>query len=200
MLSPSGSTLGIRTPPTPLTGQPPATMSFRLTLHRPRSAVPYIWGMFFPIPTPTPWLDSGECAARACFIRWAGMTMDCPPSDAYRIISVCHVMRQLRMSPTFSLHSGATHQKIIARSPFHVPTSLSCAKNSQQKTKRFSKIYSAVLAYLSTGHCCTPLLKTARVVRANALFCAILHAVRHIHKKRQHYGTLIFALQLLKPN
>ncbi|CAB4368310.1 unannotated protein [freshwater metagenome] len=200
MLSPSGSTHGTRTAPTPLTGQPPETMSFPSTLRHPLSAVLYIWVTSFPIPTQTPWLASGACAAKACFIRWAGMTTVCRPNGVYRIITACRVMRRLPTLRTSSHRFAVTHQKIIALFRSLDPTSLSCVKNSQLKTKRSLKIYSAVLAYQSTGRCCTPQLKTAHVVRANVLSCATLHAVRHTHKKHQHCGTLIFALQLHKLN
>ena len=198
MLSPSGSRHGTRTPPTPLTGLLPETMSFRLTLHRLRSAVPYIWGMCSPIPIPTPWLASGVCAVRACFIRWAGTTTDCLQSDAYRTTTACHVMRQLPMLRTSSRRFVVTRQKIIVLFPFRVRISLSCAKNSQQKTKRFSKICSVVLDFQSTGHCCTPPLKTVHVAQASVASCATLLVVRRTHKKHQHCGTLIFAPQLLK--
>ena len=195
MLSQSGSRHGTRTAPTPLTGQPPVTMSFRLTLHRPRSAVPYIWGMCSPTPIQTPWPASGACAAKACFTRWAGMTTDSPQNDAYRTITACHVMHQLPMLRTSTRRFVVTHQKIIVLFPSRVRTSLSCAKSSQQKTKKSLRICFAVSGCLSTGHCCTPPLKTVHVVPANVASCATLHAARHTHKKHQHCGTLIFVPQ-----
>ena len=198
MLSPSGSRHGIRTAPIHLTGRPAATTSFPSTLLPPRSAALCIWGTFFPIPIQTQWLAFGACVEKVCFTRWAGMTTACQPSVEYRITTACHVMRRLHTSRISTHRFAVTHRRTTERFPFRVRTSLSCAKNSRQKTKRFSKICSVVSAYQSTGRCCTPLLKTVHVAQANERSCATLHVARRTRKKRQHCGTLIFVLQLPK--
>ena len=149
--------------------------------------------MSFLIPIQTPWLVSGACVARVCFIPWVGMTTVYPPNVAYKIISVCHVTLRFHMFRTCSHLFVVTRQRTTHLFRYRDRTLLNCVKSSLLKTNKFSKISFVVSDFLSIGLCCTPPSKTDHVALVSVHFCETSHAVRHTRKKHQHCGTLTFA-------
>ena len=151
--------------------------------------------MSFLIPIQTPWLVSGACVARVCFIPWVGMTTVCPPNVAYKIISVCHVTLRFHMFRTCSHRFVVTLRRTTHLFRYRDRTLLNCVKSSLLKTNKFSKISFVVSDFLSIGPCYTPPSKTDHVAPANVHFCETSHAVRHTRKKHQRCGTLTFVPQ-----